>query len=179
MTTTMQAAFNKAFLGVYGQGAPSLAAEGTNISDGLCHYQLGELRCGIGHLLPKRFLRPSLEGKGVCQLIYEYKPLADDATDDGMQPLQLQSAAVAQWFQRTFDLPTKPTARYFYQLIDNIPMLAFLRDLQNAHDLAAKEETGEDFRTKFCTNMRKVAVDHGLDAAVIDQSLAAAAAQAA
>lgn len=159
LTTAMQTAFNKAFLGVYHQGGP--AATGTE-DDVVCKYTQGDHHCGIGHILPKRFLTPSIEGNGILALLYHYNP--SDEPDS--KPI-LKSSALAKWAQKTFDLPVNPNCRWISQITQDNLRAKFLCVLQNAHDRAARQPA-DTFMPTFCDNMREVAEQFGLKTTVID-----------
>lgn len=150
-----QEAFDKAFLGVYKQGKPSIRDKVIEPDESsACLYYANGLRCGIGHIFPPELYSPTLENMAVGYLIYRWN-YDDEAV--------LCDTPIARWFQQEFNLPPKlPT-------FSGHPTLSLLCAIQRAHDNAAS--ASEAFLSTFCALMRQVAKNHKLSAAVIDQSM--------
>lgn len=159
---THQEAFDKAFLGVYKQGKPSIRDEVIEPGESpACLYYANGLRCGVGHIFPPELYSPAIENMAVGHLIYRWND--DDAG--------LCDTPIARWFQQEFNLPPKLPS------FSGHPTLLLLCDIQRAHDEAAS--ASEAFLSTFCLLMWQVAKNHKLNAAVIGQSVKTLAAQAA
>lgn len=155
-----QEAFDKAFLGVYKQGKPSIRDEVFVPDDSpACLYYANGLRCGIGHVFPPELYSPTLENTTVVHLIYGWN-------DD--DKIVLRDTPIARWFQQEFNLPLEPKISGLHAFAGDHPTLSLLRDIQGAHDLAASSPA-EAFLSTFCGLMRQVAKDHKLSTAIIDQ----------
>ncbi len=98
---TKQEAFNKAYLGIVGQGSASLSPENDDDDDyGSCSYRGGNgTKCGVGWLIDDKDYHSSMEGSSICELQASCTLYIGDITLDFLE--EIQHAHDSAWANRS------------------------------------------------------------------------------
>jgi len=162
---TRQEAFDGAFTGVYGQGRASAYATSVGGGESVCKYMTSEgQRCGIGHVFPPELYDREMEHKSVSHVIYGWVHVRQLTS-----PIGPDTSKIAKWFITEFDLPTNIPRHWTMAQVLELPSMAFLTALQQAHD-SVSNRVPDEFLAAFSETMRDVAEMWELDNSIIDRT---------
>jgi len=153
---TKQEIFDRAFTGIWNQGGPAF-----NRCSITCMYrdrQTGRA-CAVGQLLPDELYTQELEGSDVWHM-------SATLVDPDANGWELQNTPLGQWLRDNFDF----TSVVADMRERSLPKFVF--QLQQIHDDAAiSNENDANFLEQYATEMRALAIQHCLNAAVIDKMM--------